>query len=323
MLAGPFRSNRPAILLALIPLLVVLFAPQYHRTLVPGDVMPLYAVLRDLLAATPRAVGAVYLLLLGALSVQVAFLANDVELVERRNHLPALLFVLLMAAFDRSGQLEPAFVGMPFVLRAMRRTWSLSNRGGALGALFDAGTLLGIASLFYLPYLFLVVVVWASVSVIRPFDGREYALPLLGTIVVFYIAWGTLHLLGHAHWQPFYTVADLGRSLPTRPAPQGQRWLLYVLLAPLLLVAVFRFYEGYQRGIMRVKNVRSAFLAFGAAVGVVIAGVSTLNAAFPPVLLAAPCAVVLVYAFLGNTWTWLTDSALVGLLLIAFWVQWA
>lgn len=323
MLAGPFRSNRPAILLVLVPLLVLLFAPQYHRVMVPGTVMPLYGGLRDLLASAPWAVGTIHLLVLAALAVQVAFLANDVELVERRNHLPALLLVLLMAAFDRSGQLEPALVGMPFVLWAMRRTWSLSNRSGALGALFDAGVLLGVAGLFYLPYLFLVVVVWASVSVIRPFDGREYALPLLGTVVVVYIAWAILHLTGHSPWQPFYTVADLGRSLPARPSPQGQRWLLYVLLVPLLLVALFRFYAGYQRGIMRVKNVRSAFLAFAAAVGVVIAGVWVLNAAFPPVLLAAPCAVVLAYAFLGTTWTWLTDSALVGLLLIALWVQWA
>ncbi|MEZ4757346.1 MAG: DUF6427 family protein [Flavobacteriales bacterium] len=323
MLAGPFRSNRPAILLAVIPLLVVLFAPQLQRSLLSGQVMPLYGLLRALLVDATWWVGALYMLLLGGLAVQVTGLANEADLVERRNHLPALLLVLLMASFDRTGMVDPALVGMPFVLWALRRTWSLSNRGRVLAPLFDAGVLLGIAGLFYLPYLFLLVVVWASVSVIRPFDGREYVLPLLGVAVVVYLCWGTLHLLDEPSWRPFLTVSDRGRSLPAIEPPQGQRWLLHVLLVPLILVALYRFLDGYQRGVMRVKNLRSAYLAFGAAVAVVIAGAWVLNQGFPPVLIAVPLSVVLAYAFMGSVWTWLADAAMIGLFLIALWVQWA
>jgi hypothetical protein len=322
MLAGPFRSNRPAILLAVIPLLLLLFGPQLLRAMQPGQVMPLYGLLRALLAGAPWAVGVVYLLLVGALAVQVTNLANDTELVERRNHLPALLLLLLMASFDRTGMLEPALAGMPFVLWALRRTWSLSNRGQALGTLFDAGVLLGIAGLFYLPYLFLVVVVWASVSVIRPFNGREYLLPVFGAAVMVYLCWGVLHLMEGSPWRPFLTVADGGRQLPLVIAPRGQREAVHLLLAPITLVALYRFLGGYQRGIMRVKNVRSAYLGFGAATAVVIAGAWFLNGGFPPVLVAVPLSVLLAYAFLGSVWTRLADATMIALLLVALWVQW-
>lgn len=322
MLAGLFRSNRPAILLALIPLLVLLFGPQLQRAMLAGQVMPLYGLLRALLANSPWLVGAVHVLLLGALAVQVTNLANDTELVERRNHLPALLLVLLMASFDRSGTLEPALVGMPFVLWALRRIWSLSNRGQALGALFDAGVLLGIAGLFYLPYLFLVVVVWASVSVIRPFNGREYLLPVFGAAVMVYLCWGGVHLLEGTPWRPFLSVADGGRQIPAAIAPRGQREAIHGLLATLSLVALYRFLGGYQRGIMRVKNVRAAYLGFGAATAVVVAGAWLLNGGFPSVLVAVPLSVLLTYAFLGSVRVGLLDAGMIALLLMALWVQW-
>jgi hypothetical protein len=322
MLAGPFRSNRPAILLALAPLLALLFGPQFQRGMLSGPVMPLYGLLRTLLADAPWAVGALYVLLLGVMAVQVTNLANDTELVERRNHLPALLLVLLMASFDRAGMLEPALAGMPFVMWALRRTWSLSNRGQALGTLFDAGVLLGIAGLFYLPYLFLVVVVWASVSVIRPFNGREYLFPVFGAAVMVYLCWGALHLLEDTPWRPFLTVADGGRQPTAIPAPRGQREILHALLTPITLLALYRFLGGYQRGIMRVKNVRAAYLGFGAATAVVIAGAWFLNDGFPPVLVAVPLSVLLSYAFLGTAWVRLADAGMIALFLVALWVQW-
>jgi hypothetical protein len=103
--------------------------------------------------------------------VQLNALANNTDQVDRRNHLTALLFVLLLAAFDRTALLDPALLGMPLVLVGLaQRTWSMNNRSGALAELFDAGVLIGLAGLFYLPYLFLVVVLWASVSVMRPFE---------------------------------------------------------------------------------------------------------------------------------------------------------
>lgn len=324
MLAGLFRSNRPAILLGLVVIIPLLYARDLFAGMgpMPGQVMPLYAMVRGAIGHFPWLVGLLHVVLVGGLAVQLNGLANNTDLVDRRNHLTALLFTLLLAAFDRTTLLDPALLGMPLVLWALQRTWSMNNRSGARAELFDAGVLIGLAGLFYLPYLFLMVVVWASVSVIRPFEWREYMLPLVGGAAVLYLCWGVLHLFGRTPWTPLLTIADLGRVVDTAPAPRGQRWLLNALLLPVLIVAFYRFAGSYQRSIMRVRNVRASLLAFCAAIAVLMGGVWVLNEAFPPVLLAVPLAVVGSYAFMGDRHHWLSGSSMLALFALACWVQW-
>lgn len=324
MLAGLFRSNQPGVLLALLVLVPLLFG---LTALVPyvaaPPVMPLTGLLMPFVEGGSWAHGLLGMVLVMAVAVQLTFLVNETELMERRNHLAAFLFPVLLAAFSRDVPFDPALAGMPFVIFALRRTWSMTNTGRALGALFDAGLLLGLASLFYLPYVFLVVVVWASASVIRPFQWREYVVPFLGCALAFYLAWAVLLLMGHEHWRPLLTIAHPAPAgLDATDAIMPQRVLLYTVLVPLLLVAAMVFARGYQRSVMREKNLRSSFLAFTVALGVIIGLVSLLNNAFPPVLVATPMAVFGGYALLGTRRAWLGETAAFALLAVALWAQW-
>lgn len=320
MLAGLFRSNRPAVIFAL-PMLVPLLCVAVWRPAplpLPTNGMPLYLLANDLLGGPGVAQAVVTLLLIMLIGVQLTGLVNGAELMDRRNHLPALLFPVLLAAFSGDGLWGPALAGMPVVLLALGRTWSISNKTDALAALFDAGLLIGIAALFYLPYLFLVVVVWASVSVIRPFHLREYLVPLLGSAVALYMAWAVLHLKGLTPWHPLFTIRTPAAAGP----PEAQQVLLYMVLACMLAVGGFTFARSYQRGVMREKNLRSSFLAFTAALGVLIALVSLLNKAFPPVLVATPLAVFCSYAVKGTRRAWLGEAAIFALVALAVWAQW-
>lgn len=324
MLAGLFRSNQPGVLLALLVLVPLLFGPTLTLPFVAiPTVMPLTGLLQTLLAGSTGAQGILGMALIITVAVQLTFLANGTELMERRNHLPSLLFPLLLAAFSRGGSFDPALAGMPLVILAMRRTWAMMNTGSALGSLFDAGLLLGIAALFYLPYAFLVVVIWASTSVIRPFQWREYVVPLVGCLLMFYMAWAVLWLMGQESWRPLLTIATTAPSMGPAPGPiELQRLFLYIVLGALLLVAVLVFASDYQRSVMREKNLRSSFLALMAALAVIILLVWALNGAFPPVLLAAPLAVFGAYPLLGTRRAWLSELAAFSLLALALWAQW-
>ena len=317
MLTGLFRSNQPAVLLTALVLVPLLFAAAFTGAPVPEGVhMVLFQVLLDKAGASVPVQGGIAIGLVLILTVQLASLVNNTEQTVRRNHLVVLLFPVLFALFHRSVLLDPALAGMPLVIWAMRRAWSISNTGPALGPLFGAGLLLGLSALVYLPYAFLVVVVWASVSVIRPFQWREYLVPVLGAAVVFYLAWGVLHLNGLTPWRPLLTVAD-PRPPALEAAPWSWRMLRAGVLLLVMLAALYEFTASYQRGVMQVKNLRSSFLALGAALSVVMGGVYALNNDFPPVLLAAPLSVLAIHGFLGNR-----RMALWVLLALALWAQW-
>lgn len=57
------------------------------------------------------------------------------------------------------------------------------RRDTAFGQVFDAGSLIGIATLFYLPSILIFPVIWVALVVLRPFIWREWMISLLGLLV--------------------------------------------------------------------------------------------------------------------------------------------
>ena len=320
MFARLFRSNQPGILVLVLLLLPPLFLR--HLWAAPPDMhagMPLAGLLNDLFLAAPWTYGALVMLAIMVLAVQLAVFMNETELVDRRNHLPALLFPLLLATAAPPGTFGPALFGMPFLLWGIRRAWSISNTGPALAALFDAGLLVGFAAMFFIPYAFLLVVVWASISVVRPFQWREYIVPVLGLVLMFYLAWGFLTLNGMHEWRPLRTVSVPDGLL--RKPESVYRWTLIALLVPITLVAVLRFAEHYGRGVVREQNLRSAFIAFGITLGIICGFMQLINSRYPAVLEVVPLSMLFTFAFIGTRRAWLGETAVVALLAMALWMQ--
>ncbi len=323
MLLAFFRSNQPAVLLAVPLLAALLFMPAFWGA-PPAHTgaMPLYALLLQLTGGYAGLRTGLALVLIVLLAVQLAALLNALELLDRRNHLVALLFPMLFAGLSPSMALDPALLGMPLVLFALRRTWALPNAGPGLSRVFDAGLLIGLAGLCYLPYLFMLFVVWASVSVIRPFAWREYLLPLLAVALVLYLAWGLLRVLGLGPWEPMATL----RAQEATPAvvwtsPMRKDFVALAVLWLLLGFAAFN--KSYARSVMRGKNQRSGLMAFAMALGILMVLLSLIKGAFPSVIAAVPASVIMAYLALAPRRPWLAELATLAGLGLAFWLQWA
>ncbi|HOY28685.1 MAG TPA: hypothetical protein PLR96_06905 [Flavobacteriales bacterium] len=320
MLARVFRSNQPGVLVLLLVLVPALFLPNWWAAAPDlGQGMPLMRWL----AGSFKAAGWTYclavMLWVAVMAVQVAFLLNETELVDRRNHLSGLLVPLALALSVPAGGAGAAFFGLPLVIWSMHRTWSISTGHKALGALFDAGLLLGAAAQFYMPYAFLLVVVWASVSVIRPFQWREYIVPFVGVVLVFYLAWGVQRLADIPDQAPLRTIIRSSMGFTGAPAHFG--WIVSLVLVPLLVVASLRFAEHYGRGVVREQNIRSAFIAFGLTMALLGVLVQLIGGRFPVVLVAVPLAVLTTFALIGTRRAWLGELAVACLLLFAIWLQ--
>ncbi len=322
MLARTFRSNQPGVLVLLLLLVPGLLLPHFWATppaLVQG--MPLALVYAHFFGLGGWVYGTAVLCTTALLALQVTLLTNATDLVDRRHHLPGLLVPIAVALTVPPGAAGAAFFGLPFVVWAMHRTWSISSGGKALGALFDAGLLLGIAAQFYVPFAFLLVVVWASVSVIRPFQWREYLVPFVGLALVFYLAWGVLRLMHLPAGEPLRTV--VGSTVGLSKAPYGFGWTLALVLVPLLLVSALRFTEHYGRGVVREQNIRSAFIAFSITMLLLAGLVSLIAGVFPVVLLAVPAGLLATFGLIGTRRAWLGETAVFCLVLIALWLQYA
>ncbi|MBL0129513.1 MAG: hypothetical protein IPP83_19145 [Flavobacteriales bacterium] len=322
MLAGLFRSNQPAVLLVLPVVVAGLFLPCFwHEPVAPGMMMPLAAAVASMIGPSAWAGVLLGLLLVMSIAVQLALLMNALEFMDRRNHLVAFLFPVALAGLGGGLGYDPALLGMPFVLMALRRTWSVGNADPALGASFNAGLLIGLAAMCYLPYAFLIAVLWASSSVIRPFAWREYVLPVVGMALPFYFAWVVLNLTDRLPWKPLHTILSPDAD-PMILSGSSVQVAFMVLMALVILVALFAFSSGYARSIIRGKNLRSSLLAFALALTVIMFMLHLIKDSFPAVLAAVPCAIFGGYAFVAPRRAWLAECAALGLLTLALWVRW-
>jgi hypothetical protein len=322
MIAAFFRSNQPAVLAALPVVVAALFAPAFWHAPAPGAaLMPLAALAHHMLGSSGWAHALLGAALIAAVAVQLTVLCNALDLIDRRNHLVAVTLPVALAGLGSTAH-DPALLGLPFLLMGMRRAWSVSNNGPALAMLFDAGLLLGVAALCYLPYAFVLVALWASTSLIRPFAWREYIMPVFAVALAFYLAWLVLHLLGHGPWRPMLTL--MGPDGDPAVLWQGAaRKAFLILLVAALIVALAAFNRSHARSVMRGKNLRSAFMAFALALCVITGLLALLKGAFPAVLVAVPAAVLLAYPLVDPRRGWLAEAVLIGLFALALWVRWS
>jgi hypothetical protein len=330
MLTKLFRQDRPLALLLLLPLLLLLW-PGIGPSGMPmsggpwtrvPEGMPLYAPVRALFSGAPWLSFVLGVLLVFGLSHRLDSSANSAELFDRRNHMPALLLPLLLAFMPQGMVPGPAFLGAWAVLWALTRAWTAIGRMRLMAPLFDAGLLMGLAALFYLPFTFLVVVLWATLAVNRPFHWREYVLPLLGMAVVLFLGWGICHFIDPGLWDPLGSLRT-----PAAPATPLQlhwmyRLLLMVVLGILLVATVVTFYAVYARSVMRVKNMRASLLAFVFAMGLLALFAWWLDDHIPPVLVAMPAAVLLSFPFLQARRIAWVEAGVWALLALALWGRW-
>ncbi|MBK8340841.1 MAG: hypothetical protein IPK99_12980 [Flavobacteriales bacterium] len=323
MLVSAFRTHRPTLLLGLLVLVPALWSGVLVKgsPVEPGQYMLFFQPFARLFATVPWSTALIGVLVTMGLAVQVAALANDRDLFERRNHLAALLFPILLAIGPWHMAPDPALLGMPLVLFALRRTWGTQGRARALGDLFDAGALVGLAALFYVPYAFLLVVLWASIAVMRPFGWRDYLVPALGLGVVMVSAWSLTGLYAAGSWH-------LAATMSVVRSPGMGAGLLHDRIAPALVVlvavpATISFARLYGRSIMREKNARAAYLAFAFAMALLLGLQWLLGRPMPTVLLACPMAILLAYPLQTARRTWPAELAVYALLAVALASQWA
>lgn len=325
MLVSLFRSNRPGVLLV-VPCIVAVLWPGMAlvepgaRTAMSG--MLLHELVRPVLRSGTWGLAVFSVVMVWALAVQLDRLGNEQGLFRRQQHLAALCLPLVLALLPQGLVPDPALLGMPLVLPALQRVWSTQGAHAALAAHFDAGLLLGAAALVHMPYVFLISVVWASSSVMRPPQWREYVLPLLGASLVLLLAFGVSQVVAPARWN----VA--ASFMPATPAvrPEPIHWVHGVLVAALAvllgLAALAAFARGYGQGVVREKNTRSAFLALAFALGIIALFDRFTLGYVPPVLVAVPGAVLMAWPLQEARRLVWPETAVLAILVLALWARW-
>jgi len=324
MLLRVFRSNNPSALFYLAIVVPVILATGWADPGISNAQvgMPLYDLLIKPIMGIAWLSNLLFALLVILCAVQLATLFNKLGFLDKDTQLPALFFILFSCSALSEQGLSPLICGLPFSLVAFRRSWNTSADNKTLSTHFDAGLLVGIASLFYLPFLFLLPAIWVGMAFMRTFRWREWLFPVLGIALVFMITRSIYFVVGSELVIPDPWSATSDLNIQDIPWPHLIFWIYSSLL---LLWSLYWLVDIFRHGKVRRKNLmKAAAVAFVFLMALFVSSFFGTDV-FGLVILGIPASVLCTYLFHGlyEKKLWLANTLFYFWLIILLFALWS
>lgn len=224
--------------------------------------MPFYADLDIFLRAHPQlSVVFGFLIAMGE-----AFLLNYIiyqhHILMKRSWLPALMFVVLSACTPGLLWLHPQHIAGIFLLGALHLLLGTYRMDKSFGSVFNAGILIGVAALFYLPSIVFLIFAIVCIILLRPFIWREWIILILGSTVApiyagVYYFWNDklLFMTSEVIFNPIRN-RDFFLKLPV------EYYFLTAMTGLMLFVSAGRFLSGAGTSTLKTKKGISVMIWF-------------------------------------------------------------
>jgi len=205
-------KGRHSILLILIPIIIVslwigvFFHPE---SLTAGqDQMPLYELLRFLTNGNDFILNFIACLLLILMAYGMVRLNEQYVFIRQRTDFPAFVFAFVATGTIALGGMHPSLFAALVLLFSIERVFKIYQGIRTLANSFDAGFLIGLASLFYL--FAGVYILWFLVAlvVLGYFRSKEILAGLIGFIVPIFLMF-TWYIWNENYAELLHTVSSL------------------------------------------------------------------------------------------------------------------
>ncbi|GGG73625.1 hypothetical protein GCM10007415_01230 [Parapedobacter pyrenivorans] len=257
------------------------------------------------------------------LTIVQALLINTVinrfNLVGRSSFLAALMYMTLASLMLPFLVLSPILICNFLTIWMLDKLLSIYRRTEIKSLMFDLGMIVALGSLVYFPFIIMLLLLWCSLIIFRPFDWREWLAIPIGFATVYF-------LLGVVYFwfdrmDAFYEI-----WLPlSYPFPTSIRIEIYdyLVLLPVVVILVLFFFTLRQNLFKSVVHIRKSFQLLFCMFA--LAAISFyLNADWSVnhfLLAVPPIAIYMTYYFIYAAKRWFYESVFAVLLLTILYFQ--
>lgn len=181
MIVGFFRTNQIYVYAAL-PLLMLLLRWPVLAVDAPFTPSGQFPFLTDFFAWLTLYPWISLILGIAAVNMQGYVLveaAAEHRLLPFTSNLTAFVLVLCYSVFQPHAWFSPVIFANYFSVLALRRILDIYHQGRVRDSLFRAGIYISLASLLYLPSVFMMAILFIGLSISRTFQWREYVIPVI------------------------------------------------------------------------------------------------------------------------------------------------
>jgi hypothetical protein len=190
-------------------------------------------------------------LLLFAAALLLNSIVNRFRLLPGSSYFPAYCFLVFSSFFQEWNLFSAPLIAAPLLMILLGQLFQLYATQNGRSKAFGLGFLAGIISLFYLPFLGILLAIWLTLLISRPFRLAEWILALAGLLCPYYFLATGLFLAGRLSL--FHTWPIPGFSYPHL---QGAYWTLagLILLIWWFLFGSIRLQQGYMKMMIHTRK---------------------------------------------------------------------
>lgn len=238
---------------------------------------------------------------------------NNHNLMPKPSFLPALMYITGASLFMYFMVLTPVLICNFLLIWLIDKFLKLGKASNSITTVFDIGMIIAIGTLIYFPFVAMLLLIFLSLLLFRPFNWREWVAGLVGFITVFFF------LAVWYYWRDnlnaFYTMwKPLSNKFPLVFKINYNDYLVLIPVFAIIILASIQLRENFFRSyIITRKAFQMLFFMF------VITALSFYLKADLRVwhfLLCVPAgAVLLAYFFINAKKRWLYESLFIVLVL--------
>lgn len=155
---------------------------------------------------------------------------NRARLMLKPNYLPAMSFLLITSFFPSWNMLSSAMVCNTILLWVLAKLFFINTDNNPKTTLFNLGFLIAVCSVFQFYFVFLALLIFVALVLMRPFKIPEWLVILFGIFTVWYFLLGVLFLNNSIYT---FSLPDWKFLIP----PYHQFWDEYIILGFLLFLS--------------------------------------------------------------------------------------
>jgi hypothetical protein len=180
-------------------------------------------------------------------------IVNKHGLLGKPSYLPALLYVTGASLFFQFLVLSPALICNFLIIIIIDKFLGLSKAGNAMSVMFDAGMLIAIGTLFYFPFMVLLLMLWLSLLLYRSFNWREWIAGVIGFLTIFmFVAvfhyWNDSIDRFVAIWRP------LTNTFPSKIQINYNDYLVLIPVGLLMILAMIQLRDNFFRSFVSTRK---------------------------------------------------------------------
>lgn len=247
------------------------------------------------------------------------YLVNHFNLLGKPTFLPALMYITLSGLFKPFLVLSTPLLCNFLAIWMLYKLFSFYKNKDAKSEAFDMGMIVAIGSIFYLPFIFLFLLIWIALFIFRPFNWREMIAAVIGYITIFFFL--AVYYFLNDNLNQFYNIwIPLTAKFPINIQIN---YLNYVVLIPVIIILVLGLVKLQQNFLKSYVQVRKSFqlLFVFFLVALLAFYVETPFHLTHFLLCVVPAAIFFSYYFLLARVRWFYETLFFLLLICMIWFQ--